>query len=38
MIDNIALLVCNFLIFYAVFKLIKIEKQDLSQKKNEEKK
>ena len=28
MIDNIVLLACNFLIFYAVFQLVKIEKKE----------
>jgi hypothetical protein len=38
MIDNIALLACNFFILYAIFQLIKIEKQDSSKKNKEERK
>jgi len=36
MIDNLAMLACNFGIFYAVFQLIKLEKKEVenSQKKD----
>lgn len=37
MIDNIVLLACNFLIFYAVLKLINIEKKEAQDNKEEKK-